>query len=131
MCRQTDNCVESFDHFCPWVGNAVGRRNYALFVSFVSSVCLLALAVGATSVVTLAAPPPARNATHGAGLAGTALVSRGLGAVVLCLYTSIVLCSVSAGCVGLPRVAVGDEAELPPLFLLVLRSAGCGATTHG
>ena len=94
MCRQTDNCVESFDHFCPWVGNAVGRRNYWLFVSFVTSVCLLALAVGATSVVTLASPPPAKNATHGAGFAGTALVSRGLGAVVLCLYTAIVLCSV-------------------------------------
>lgn len=23
MCRQTENCVEEFDHYCPWVGNAV------------------------------------------------------------------------------------------------------------
>ncbi len=30
----TDRCVESFDHFCPWVGNVIGRGNRHLFLAF-------------------------------------------------------------------------------------------------
>ncbi len=33
-CAATDRCIEQFDHFCPWVGNAIGRRNRALFLLF-------------------------------------------------------------------------------------------------
>lgn len=30
----TDRCVDAFDHFCPWVGNAIGRQNRHLFLVF-------------------------------------------------------------------------------------------------
>lgn len=30
----TNQCVLRMDHYCPWIGNTVGLRNYHFFVSF-------------------------------------------------------------------------------------------------
>lgn len=66
----TGRCIVKFDHFCPWVGNAIGALNHKFFVLFVGYTmisCVFALVLIVMRSVHCGLPSPsAPGSTTGA-----------------------------------------------------------------
>ncbi|PZC76539.1 hypothetical protein B5X24_HaOG204438 [Helicoverpa armigera] len=82
-CSLCDNCVDRFDHHCPWVGNCVGKRNYRYFYTFVVSLSFLAVFVFACAVTHVAL------LARGAGLAAALRATPASAVVAAVCFLSV------------------------------------------
>ncbi|KAH6772219.1 DHHC-type zinc finger family protein [Perilla frutescens var. hirtella] len=44
-CSTCNNCIQRFDHHCPWLNQCIGVRNYGTFILFISTSTILCLYV--------------------------------------------------------------------------------------
>ena len=55
-CKICNNCVESFDHHCTWLGNCIGKNNYKYFCLFLlcfNSIIIFNFCVSLCNIIVL------------------------------------------------------------------------------
>ncbi|KAL0482635.1 palmitoyltransferase ZDHHC14/18 [Acrasis kona] len=87
-CQRCENCVEKFDHHCPWTGTCIGRRNYASFSVFTFSAAIMCIFVMATCILhlVLVSIEEYTNTNQSGGLAFGRVLGRCPVSILLLLY---------------------------------------------
>lgn len=50
-CADCNNCVERFDHHCPWIGTCAAKRNYPYFFFFLLTLNILTVYMALFSLI--------------------------------------------------------------------------------
>ena len=67
-CSMRDKCVARFDHYCPWMGNTIGKRNHRDFVVFLILESFAMVVAFAVAVVRYGEESPGEKYRNNTGI---------------------------------------------------------------